>query len=771
MWQKPDLRMNLIPISFTAEKFKGHELPYDSEDQLKALREKYRESHIFRRQGNIIQCVLLTDGAEALGKEKEFTIKDDFVLAERLVQAALINFFKERGMQFSRLFSPATLIVDRENLIKKVVNDENIASLIPMYPEYQLEGRLVVPHDKDVIFGILLNFGVFHLIDATVQDLIDKKVDVVDCYVVTDAGDKKGSAISEKFRKKPLAGKIAAIQGSKLKLIDYRDSEEIDASSCYLEPSSRNFRRCLATLCDKDIKDLQQRRMEQIFEVTGAKKQYDRLEKVKEWLKKSEPIRCGGGLSFNIKSEIYQLRAGNEAGEYRQLDNPTYVLRPGNQLSFRGRIDKGIDENGPYDAESFPTKWVRIALLYPERFKGETEVFIKQFKEGVPPRPNKEIPFTQGFTRKYHLTNCEIEPFSIQTAKENIEGYKQASLEALEKSPGLDLAIVVTKENFHSLRTQSNPYFGFKACFMSQGVPVQSIEIETIMDQRGRPWILNNLALATYAKLGGIPYVLTSAPGMTHELIFGIGSSNIKTRRLGESERFVGITTVFNGDGNYLLYNLTKEVKYENYQNALLQSLRECMDEVKARYGWQKGDKVRLIFHQSFKKFKSIEAQAVKEFVSSITDFDVEYAFVHISRSHPWKVYDKNSEGVPYWNNNRKFIKGEYVPQRGFYIPLGPQAALLTLTGPSQLKTHLQGCPEPILISIHSESTFFSQEYLANQIYRLTFMSWKSFSPSTMPVTIEYSAMIADLMGHLRAIPNWNPDILRTKLRESRWFL
>jgi argonaute-like protein implicated in RNA metabolism and viral defense len=306
---------------------------------------------------------------------------------------------------------------------------------------------------------------------------------------------------------------------------------------------------------------------------------------------------------------------------------------------------------------------------------------------------------------------------------------------------------------------------------MSQGAPVQEIEIETIRDDRGKPWILNNMALAVYAKLGGIPWVLTSTPGMTHELIFGIGSARIQTKRLSESERVVGITTVFNGDGNYLLYNVSKDVPYEEYQSTLLQSLKDCLEEIKARYGWQPGDNVRLIFHQSFKKYRDVEAQAVKKFVQSITDFNVEYAFVHISTTHQWNIFDTQSDGADYWENYKKFVKGKYVPMRGYCIPLGPQTALLTLTGPQQLKTHLQGCPDPILISIHRESTFTSQEYLISQIYKFTFMSWKSFFPSTMPVTIAYSDMIANLMGQLKPVQNWNPEILTTKLRESRWFL
>ena len=580
--------------------------------------------------------------------------------------------------------------------------------------------------------------------------------------------------VSKKYNKK-LAGRIIGIEGAKLKLADCLDKDEIDSKCCFPESSLSNYAVCLASLASEDIEQVKKRKMVQIFRVTGARNQYERLQKVKKWLAESEPIICANGLSFKIGSDVYQPKPGNEVGQYRQLANPSYVLRPGGSITVTGRIDRHIDEKGPFDTEFFPKKRVRIAVVCPERFKGDAEIFIRQFKDGVPPRNGKDIPYTQGFIRKYRLTSCDFDFFIIRSGDETPDGYKEASLEALRKTPGYDLAIVVTREEFHLLDGKENPYFVAKSTFMSQGVPVQASEIETIQDEKGRPWILNNIALASYAKIGGIPWVLTSTPGMTHELIFGIGSSIVRTERLGGTERFVGITTVFSGDGNYLLYNLTKEVKYEEYQDALLRSLKECMDEIKARYAWQKGDKVRLVFHQSFKTFKQLEADAVKRFVDSITDFDVEYAFVHISRSHPWNVFDKQSEGAPHWEKENarliKRIKGEYVPQRGFYIPLGPHAALLTLTGPYQLKTSLQGCPEPILVSVHNESTFSSQDYLVNQIYKLTFMSWRSFFPSTMPVTIEYSDMIAHFMGHLRDVPGWNPDTLSTKLRESRWFL
>ena len=74
-------------------------------------------------------------------------------------------------------------------------------------------------------------------------------------------------------------------------------------------------------------------------------------------------------------------------------------------------------------------------------------------------------------------------------------------------------------------------------------------------------------------------------------------------------------------------------------------------------------------------------------------------------------------------------------------------------------------------IALHRESTFPDLDYIVKQVFDLTFMSWRTFMPSTTPVSIGYSNMIANLLGKLRPIPHWNPDVLNTKLRDSRWFL
>lgn len=402
-------------------------------------------------------------------------------------------------------------------------------------------------------------------------------------------------------------------------------------------------------------------------------------------------------------------------------------------------------------------------MICPEEFTGDVGQFLRQFKDGVN-ATDENAPFRQGFLRKYHLNSCDFSFYEVKRSSSLDGSYRDAALESLKAEP--DLAFVIIREQYRNLPDSGNPYYTSKARIMAQGVPVQTIEIETVRE-RGRAYILNNLSVAVYAKLGGIPWTLAPNQDLAHEIIVGIGSARPNESRRGGGERVVGITTVFSGDGQYLLANNTQEVSAEQYVEALTQSLQETVGELRSRFGWRANDRVRFIFHQSFKRYKDLEAEAVAKFAVSLGDFEAQYAFVHISDSHNWMLFDPGVRGVKFGRST----KGSMVPQRGQYVPLGPHAALLTLTGPYQIKSPLQGCPHPILVNIHQNSTFTSLDYLARQIFNLSFISWRGFNPSTLPVSISYSNMIADLLSHLGHVKNWNSDALVTALKERRWFL
>jgi len=171
-----------------------------------------------------------------------------------------------------------------------------------------------------------------------------------------------------------------------------------------------------------------------------------------------------------------------------------------------------------------------------------------------------------------------------------------------------------------------------------------------------------------------------------------------------------------------------------------------------------------------FKPLKDRETHAVKSLVENLTKeyAGVEFAFLHVSDEHDWMMLDRASTGV----GTGQHVKGKFVPIRGHAVRVSRSEVLVSVCGPYDMKLASQGAPRPLRLKLHRESTFTDLDYLAGQAYRFTALSWRRPYPSTKPVTILYSDLIANLLGQLREVTNWNSDmIITTKLRWSRWFL
>jgi hypothetical protein len=95
----------------------------------------------------------------------------------------------------------------------------------------------------------------------------------------------------------------------------------------------------------------------------------------------------------------------------------------------------------------------------------------------------------------------------------------------------------------------------------------------------------------------GIPWTVDHDLTIADELVIGIGTAELSDSRVEERQRYVGITTVFRGDGNYLLGQLTREATYAEYPEVLRDSTRDVISEIKQRNGWLPGDTVRIVLH------------------------------------------------------------------------------------------------------------------------------------------------------------------------------
>jgi hypothetical protein len=623
---------------------------------------------------------------------------------------------------------------------------------VHVYPQYSLRARATGPTGGP---GIILGIKTRYEISLPVSELIRRGVHVPGRYILVEPDELDPRLDPVAARR--LAGVIEAIAEGQLLLQDAPRSREVPADAAWLEGRRDVVHDVVHALAGTAAEGILNRLDKAAFGVTSAEGRLAKTCELADWFGRGR-LNLASGLAATVGLPVGAEGPKRTPLKSRRLAEPTFEFAPGGGKTAQSAT-RGLDEYGPYDSESFTPKNPVIAVVAPAAFKGTAEMFIRSFLDGVP-----RSSFAKGFTRRYHLGSCEVAFEAFGSSPDDVAAYRNACLSALQKPRKPDLAFVITSEKQEALRGNDSPYLVCKSVFMGQGVPVQNIQIETARGD-GLAYPLDSIALASYAKLGGTPYVIAAAAAMTQELVIGIGSAHVRQARLTDPERVVGITTVFSADGSYLLSNQSREADYADYPAELLRSLESCIGHVRERNGWQPEDALRLIFHV-FKPLKDIEARAVKDLVQKLAGqyAKVEFAFLTVSDDHDWLLFDQHSSGY----NGR----GKGVPGRGHAIGVSRSEMLISVTGPRDMKLRLQGLPKPLLLKLHRESTFTDMDYLAGQVFRFTAMSWRRPHPSRQPVTILYSDLIAGLLGHLRHVKNWNSDIVSSPaLRDKRWFL
>jgi hypothetical protein len=763
-----NLAVNFLPIKFLGGTFRAGVLVFESAAQLAELRAEHRDTHVIARDGNRLICVPLREDAPEVGAQEKFAVGEVRRLAVALVRHALVRELVDMDYRMWS-FKPVTFVSryrQQDLLAACAGSHRGSLAAAHVFPQFSLDPRVTGPGNLP---GILVGLRTRNEIDLTVAELLERGVPVQGRYVSAVSASIPPDPDRDPLAYRRLVGAVEAVRDGRLVLADARDMPEVAASHAWLEGRHETFQDVVKALVGGRAGDLFERLEEARFDLVGGEGRLQRITALANRLAVGGPVPIAPGVSVEIGQPLGTGGETRRTVASSRFDEPTFVFDPAGDKTHRYAQD-GLVEFGPFDSQFFTPRRPRIVALTPRAYKGRVEVLVNAFQHGV---PGGKV-FTQGFARKYRLTDCEVrvEPFDA-SGPCDAAAYRNACLAALRGADKPDLVIVITSEEQEHLAGDDSPYLVAKSTLMSQGVPVQEIQIETA-SRRDIASPLDSLALQIYAKLGGIPFVIAAQRAVAHELIIGIGSAQFNISKFGTPERVVGITSVFDSDGNYILTNTSREANYADYPDELLHALRECITEVRSRNAWQPDDTIRLIFHV-FKPLKYTEADAVKALVDELlADFHaVEYAFVHVVETHDWFLFDTNADGIGEMKlpSGREIRKGHRMPRRGHAVAISDTEILVTVTGPYDVKRPTHGMPQPMLLKLNTASTFTDIEYLAGQAFRFTAMSWRRFYPSHHPITIQYSDLIAHLLGQLRHVRNWNADILRTNFQKSRWFL
>lgn len=743
-------------------------------NDLKDLRRKHRATHVLRAERDEILAAPIVVGASRLSeRSKIVSLRENPDFACHLWREALLRQMVARERPLVRGVPVQVLSKATGDQLGPGTAWESksthpaLLRAIDARVAYGFAAQVLrPPHAPDearAVPVVVIEIVVIERISASVAELASKGVDLRGALV----GKLEAVADERVLPELKLRGTLRDI-AKDVATVEHDDggTERVDARDLRIEASRYHVERLLEyalgrghwTGAKSDLKT----RAAAVHEGSSWVK---RLRAAHDLLRK-ESLEIVPGVCVTVGDLVNPARWPNGSSTVRRAEPAVFVFDAAGRKTHSSS-SHGITTHGPYSRSAPIPRAPRVCLICQASQQGVAEQLMYKFLHGI-----QNSVFSRGFLRTYGFDGCQPVPFTARNG--SACAYHEAAQRALEAAresgQKWDLAFVQVEDRTHQLRGDDNPYLVTKAFFLTQQIPIQQFRFETAQtpDQNQLAYTLSNMGLATYAKLGGVPWVLRADPTTTHELVVGISSSRVRESRMSQGARLVGFTTVFSGDGSYFLHTVSKAVSFNNYSDEMLASLRASLERVRKDRNWQKGERVRLIFH-AFKPLREAEATAVKRLADELSDFQLEFAFLHVASDTNLQLFNRNSQGVQIGRSGK--VKGVYVPERGLMVALSDHDMLVGATGAKELKRATDGAPVPLRLHLHPASTFRDLRYLGQQVMLFASHSWRGFQPASMPVTVSYSQLIARYMGKLGTTTRWNPDVLYGHIGTTRWFL
>lgn len=746
------LTSNIFPLELPFEEFQVQRIPY-SEQKLEHLRKEYNDQYSFFKKGNHIYISPSCNELPMLGGLVTLRVEDEPQVASSLIRHIFFRAFKDKFPQVKPSFYPFTFPSSREehNLILNELPAQ-LRKTITYKKLNEIDIKRASIQGKRGFF-IVLGSSYKWALRQNCQLLQQNGFDITTLEVAhLIRFESSQEVVAPIFQ---TIGRVNRVEGDRA-IVETNDGEtDFLLNQLFLNKTHENIRLYLEFIFDSE-------RAERIMSAVKQKEfqrndptiLYKEISQLAGVLSQLE-FRNGDGFCFSMSNQ------GTAAFPALKLDSPSYLFDV--SLSKTNMYPaKGLQEYGPYDyGKFFEVSHPKVLVVCHKNSAGAFSQFLGRLKDGFSEAPT----FTKGFVAMYRLHDISFQ--LVEVDDYNAKTFLACIKNAVEQSEkGFDIAIIETKEEFKRLASQEDIYWLSKAYLLQHGITAQYIKE---VNAREPKFVLDSCALQMYAKLGGTPWVLPSSPNIAHELIVGVGSSLVRQNLYAgaQQHKLVGITTFFNADGKYIFSSRSKEVAYQDYFQELLSSLKGSIDIISREQGWSSGAIVRIIFHV-FKPMKDLEVEVVAKLIEQYPQFDIKFSFVSFGENHPYLIFNLDQQGVA--SRFIATVKGKYTPDRGTNFMLEPGVCLLQLKGPSDVKSGKQGFTGPLVIRIHTKSTFTDPTYIVQQVYRLTNISFRTFKPSQLPVSLMYATFITDQLNKLNSVPGWDSLFIKP-LRNKKWFL
>ncbi|GIV13816.1 MAG: hypothetical protein KatS3mg021_2098 [Fimbriimonadales bacterium] len=164
-----------------------------------------------------------------------------------------------------------------------------------------------------------------------------------------------------------------------------------------------------------------------------------------------------------------------------------------------------------------------------------------------------------------------------------------------------------------------------------------------------------------------------------------------------------------------------------------------------------------LVLHLCKRPGRYREVVAVEQAIREI-GVGIPFALVHLNDDSTYRLFDT--------------AHSTYIPEAGLKVDLSQRESLLLIDGRVDDKRNRRGIPRVLDIVLDKRSSIDQGEFphIVRQVYNFARVNWRGFNARAVPVTLNYSYLIARLIVEIGS-SSWSQVISNGRLRDKAWFL
>jgi hypothetical protein len=410
---------------------------------------------------------------------------------------------------------------------------------------------------------------------------------------------------------------------------------------------------------------------------------------------------------------------------YKALPKPTFLFAKGG--GFHSPVE-GLKKAGPFNRKDCPAR-PSLLFVFSDSLKPYANKLFLALKNGVGPFRGTGAFF--GF--QLETANTErVESFATDFADihASAAAYRAAIEKFLAQKKHVDLALIIHPKTERA--EQDNPYLTAKYPLLKANIPTQVVTTDLIDHPDTFQWSAANIALAMFAKMGGVPWAVET--GLTDDtLVIGIGRANIATSGHAPGRRIYGFASTFSHKGVYLG---TKIFSPASDWTTYLRLLKESVGESLRGWKEQVKQQANLVLHvqkETGREELAAIQQALQEQGAGVVK---SFTILKLSEMHDVLLFNPKSDTG--------------IPAPGIFLPLDKHRGLLQVAGidakNSPLGRVVTSAPLQVRL-VTSSSTTPSWDVLCSHILALSAMNWRGLNADSSVVTLSYPRVVAEFFG------------------------